>query len=133
MVCVNLPVSDLAASRAFFSGLGFSFNEAFSDATSACLVVSESASIMLLTPGKWAQFVTLPQPDARTTTGVLTAISLESRAEVGQMAELALSMGGSRYRPAEDHEFMVTHAICDPDGNVFELFWIDQAAIQSSA
>jgi len=33
---VNLPVQDLARSRDFFTKIGFSFNEGFSDPNTAC-------------------------------------------------------------------------------------------------
>ena len=37
LVFVNLPVADVAASRAFFSALGFGFDERLCDAETACL------------------------------------------------------------------------------------------------
>ncbi|MDT7610770.1 MAG: uncharacterized protein QOG96_5273, partial [Pseudonocardiales bacterium] len=42
MIFVNLPVNDLADSKAFYTGLGFSINEQFSDDQAACIVVSET-------------------------------------------------------------------------------------------
>ena len=41
MIFVNLPVKDLAASKAFFSALGFEFNAEFSDDKAACMVVDQ--------------------------------------------------------------------------------------------
>lgn len=40
-IFVNLPVTDIARSRTFYEGLGFSINEHFSDEQSASVVVSE--------------------------------------------------------------------------------------------
>ncbi len=45
---LNLPVRDVAASRDFFSRLGFSFDDRFCDDSTACLVLSETAYVMLL-------------------------------------------------------------------------------------
>ncbi|RVJ09418.1 VOC family protein, partial [Sinorhizobium medicae] len=41
MIFVNLPVKDLKTSRTFFSALGFTFNEQFSDETAACMVIDD--------------------------------------------------------------------------------------------
>ncbi len=49
MIFVNLPVSDLSASIAFYRALGFQPYPAFSDDTAACMVWSESIHVMLLT------------------------------------------------------------------------------------
>lgn len=125
---VNLPVADLAASRAYHGALGFTFNERFSDDTAACLVISDTSSVMLLTHEKFAQFSSRPRPDARATAGVLLAISLADRAEVDHVADTALDHGGVAAREAEDLGFMYTRAIADPDGHIFEYFFIDIAA-----
>lgn len=47
-IFVNLPVTDLEASRTFFGSLGFSFNPDYSDENPACLVLAENISVMLL-------------------------------------------------------------------------------------
>ncbi len=52
----NLPVTSVAASRAFFSALGFSFDDRFSDDTTACLQLSETACVMLLEHERFAAF-----------------------------------------------------------------------------
>jgi uncharacterized protein len=131
-VAINLPVADLARSRAFFAAMGFGFNEDFSDATAACLMLSDTTSAMLLTPAKFDSFAPLPRPDPRVTTGVLVAVAFESRDAVHAAAEAGLATGGSVYRPPEDLGFMLTRAVCDPDGHVFELYWMDQAASATS-
>ena len=38
-IFVNLPVKDLNKAKEFFSKLGFTFNEQFTDENSACLVI----------------------------------------------------------------------------------------------
>lgn len=128
-IAVNLPVADLPRSRAFFAAMGFAFNEAFSDETAACLMLAESTAVMLLTHPKFDSFTTLPRPDTRASTGVLVAVAFDSRADVDAAAAAALSNGGSAYRPAEDAGFMYTRAVSDLDGHVFELFWMDRAAM----
>ena len=47
-VFINLPVKDLEKSKAFFHGLGYSFNPQFSDEKAACMIVSDSIFVQLL-------------------------------------------------------------------------------------
>lgn len=55
-IFINVPVADLARSRTFFTALGFSHNPQFTDDTAACVVISETISVMLLTHDKFSQF-----------------------------------------------------------------------------
>ena len=49
MIFVNLPVTDLPRSRAFYEAVGAVNNPAFTDETAACMVFSDSINVMLLT------------------------------------------------------------------------------------
>ncbi len=131
-IFVNLPVKDLSATRAFYEALGFSFNPNFSDETAACLVISEDNYAMLLTHEKFKGFSDAPIPDAHTTTGLMIAIALDSKAAVDKMAKAALAAGGGEPRPASDMGFMYNRTISDPDGHRWEPFWMDPAAIPHS-
>ena len=51
-IFVSLPVADLPRSKAFYEALGFTNNPQFSDETAACMVWSETISVMLLTHSK---------------------------------------------------------------------------------
>ena len=126
---VNLPVKDLDASMAFYKALGFSFNPKFTDKTAACMIISEENYAMLLTHAKFTSFTQRPIPDAKTTTGVLMAISLEDKAAVDAMLTKALAAGGHEPRPTADHGFMYQRTIEDLDGHMWEPFWMDPAAI----
>jgi predicted lactoylglutathione lyase len=46
---INLPVKDLQKSMAFFTSLGFTINNQFTDENAACLVISDDIYAMLLT------------------------------------------------------------------------------------
>lgn len=48
-VYINLPVADLDRSRRFFSGLGFEFDDRFSDPTALAMPISDTCFAMLLT------------------------------------------------------------------------------------
>ena len=121
---VNLPVSDLDRSIAFYEALGFHRNPQFSDHTAACIVLGEGRCLMLLSHAKFAQFTPLPIADARAATQALIAVQLDSREAVDMVFEAAVAHGGTMLRPTEDHGFMVTRAFCDPDGHAFEPFWM---------
>ncbi|MGQ3293447.1 MAG: VOC family protein, partial [Shinella sp.] len=99
MIFVNLPVKDLPATRRFFSALGFSFNEQFSDDTAACMVVDENIFVMHLTEEKFAQFVTGKVGDPEQQTQVLTCLSATSRQEVDDFKAKALAAGGREWKP----------------------------------
>ena len=77
MIFVNLPVTDLAATRAFWSSLGFGFDEQYSDDAAACLVISDSIFAMLLTEARFADFSPLPVADARATKEVLLCLTCD--------------------------------------------------------
>ncbi|MCO6415537.1 hypothetical protein JYK14_05015 [Siccirubricoccus sp. KC 17139] len=68
-VFVNLPVADLGRSMRFYEALGFRFNPQFTDATAACMVISEHNYAMLLTHEKFRLFTQrrwpMPRPAAR--------------------------------------------------------------------
>ena len=95
MIFVNLPVANLPQSKAFYEGVGFTTNPQFSDDTSACMVLSESIMVMLLTHAKWARFTSKTIPDAKENAQVLLCISRESRDAVDAIVETAARQGGT--------------------------------------
>lgn len=129
LIFVNLPVRDLPASRRFFTALDWHFNPQFSDDTAACLVISEQIHAMLLTHEKFKTFTPKAICDARASTEVLIALSCESRTQVDELVRKAVTAGGSTFRPAQDHGFMYEHAFADRDGHIWELCWMDMAAL----
>jgi len=130
MIFVNLPVTDVARARRFYEGLGWTINEQFSDPTAACVVISDTIYLMVLSHAKFAEFATKPLADPATTTAVMVALSCDSRADVDALATAALKAGGSEPKPANDMGFMYGRTFQDPDGNVFETLWMDPAAVQ---
>jgi predicted lactoylglutathione lyase len=129
MIFVNLPVADLGGSIAFYEALGFERNPQFSDDTAACMVWSEAIHAMLLTHAKWRTFTQRPIPPAGSSE-VMLALALDSRDAVDAMCRAASSHGGQAdVNPAQDLGFMCSRAIADPDGHVWEAFWMDPAAM----
>jgi len=132
-IYVNLPVKDLARSRAFFSSLGFEFNAQFSNDQGACMIIGENIFAMLLSEPFFQGFTSKPIANARETTEVLTCLSCESREEVDALVAKALAAGGRAPNPKQDHGFMYGHGFEDLDGHVWELSYMDMGAIPAQA
>jgi predicted lactoylglutathione lyase len=130
MIFINLPVKNVEASKGFFAALGFSHNKQFSDENSASIVIDENIVVMLLTEKRFKDFTSRPIADATQTTEVLNALSCSSRQEVEDLQAKALAAGGKPWMPSQDHGFMYGTSFQDLDGHVWELIWMDPAAVQ---
>jgi hypothetical protein len=126
MIYVNIAVSDLPLSRAFYTALGFHFNDQFCDATAACLVISDTIYAMLLTKEKFGSFAPNGICDSRKENEALLCISCESRDEVDVLVKKAVAAGGNTYNNSQDHGFMYAHGFQDLDGHVWELAYMEQ-------
>ncbi|KTE05977.1 VOC family protein [Sphingopyxis sp. H115] len=131
MIFVNLPVTDLDKSKAFYEAVGAVNNPAFTDDTAACMVVEEgSIHVMLLTHEKWATFTSKAIPDAHTTAQVLICVSADSREAVDGQVDKAVKAGGKADpTPTQDFGFMYGRSFEDPDGHIWEVMWMDPTAI----
>ncbi len=127
---VNLPVKDLNRSVGFFEKLGYSFNPQFTDENATCMIIGEDIYAMLLVESFFKTFTPKPIADAKTTTEVLVALSMDSRDEVTHIVETALAAGAGRYKDPDDQGFMYTWGFEDPDGHIWEYFWMDPATIE---
>ena len=94
MIFVNLPVTNLEASMAFYKALGFENNPHFSDATAACMVWSEAINVMLLTHDKWRTFTSRPIPP-KTSSEVMLALSFT----IPMRPTPSIVVGGIRIAP----------------------------------
>jgi predicted lactoylglutathione lyase len=128
LIFVNLPVADLAAARAFYEAIGATNNPQFTDETAACMVLSETIHVMLLTHDKFSQFTPKRIADAHQTSEVLIAISADSREAVDEIIEAALVHGGREPREKQDYGFMYSRSFEDPDGHIWEPMLMDLAA-----
>jgi Predicted lactoylglutathione lyase len=124
MIFVNLPVADLEASKAFYAALGFANNPQYTDDTAACMVLSDTIFVMLLTKEKFSSFSPNPVSDAHKVTEVLNAISCDTREEVDALVRTAVAEGGRTYSTPKDYGFMYQHGFQDPDGHVWELVYM---------
>ena len=133
MIFVNLPVTNLASSMKFYEALGLINNPQFTDDTAACMVLSETISVMLLTHAKWRTFTSRPIPPS-SSSEVMLCVSCDSREAVDAMNKAADANGGtSDINPMQDLGFMYNRNLADPDGHVWEAMWMNPAAFAAGA
>jgi predicted lactoylglutathione lyase len=128
---VNLPVTDLDRSKAFYTAVGFTINPLFTDHNAACVVVEDGHSyFMILMRDFFQTFTDLPIGDPAVNPSVAIAIFLDSRAAVDVAVADGLAAGGSEAQPASDYGFMYQRQLTDPDGNVLEFGYMDPVAAE---
>ena len=120
-IFVNLPIADMAKSRAFFTALGYSFNPDFSNDQGAAVVLGENLYAMLLVRDFFGTFTGKPIADANKSTEVIVCLNCDSRAEVDALVAKAIAAGGTAPRAPQDHGFTYGHGFEDLDGHIWEL------------
>jgi predicted lactoylglutathione lyase len=132
MIFVNLPVRDLEASIVFYKAIGAVQNPKFSDQTAAMMSFSDAVNVMLLTHRKFAEFTPKPIVDAKRQCEVLLALSRDSRDAVDVITEKARKAGATLDpTPKQDYGFMYGRSFEDPDGHIWEVMWMDPAAVEA--
>ena len=126
---VNLPVKDLKRSVEFFTQLGFTFNPQFTNENATCLIISEHISAMLLVEEFFKTFTKKEIADTRKTTEVILALAVENRAQVDDLIGKAVKAGASTPAEPKDYGFMYQHSFQDLDGRLWEVFYMDEAAM----
>jgi len=132
MIFPNLPVEHLDRSVGFFTKLGFTFDERFTDETATSMIVNDNASVMLLVRERFADFTKKRIVDPKTQIGAIMALSADSREDVDDFADKALAAGGSPANEPMDLDFMYARSFHDPDGHQWEIFWMDPKALEQT-
>jgi predicted lactoylglutathione lyase len=126
-IFVNLPVKDLNRSKAFFEGLGYTFNPQFSNDMGACMVVSDTIYFMLLTEPFFKTFTNKEIADASQFTEAINCLSVESKDKVNELVDKALATGGSTAKEPVDYGWMYSRSFHDPDNHQWEIVYMDPA------
>lgn len=129
-IFVNLAVKDLDRSVEFFTKLGFTFDPRFTDESATCMIVSDEAYVMLVVESRFKDFTKKELADPATQTEAILAVSAESREEVDEFADTALEAGAAPANDPMDMGFMYGRSFNDPDGHLWEVFWMDPSAIE---
>ncbi len=120
-IYVNLPVKDVQKTREFWTKLGFSINEQFSDEKAICVVMKENHIYTMFLKEEFFQTFT-NRPFAKgDTTQVLLAIGVSSRDEVDGMVKTAIENGGSKYSEPVDYGWMYQSSFADINGHQWEV------------
>lgn len=126
-VYINLPVKDLVKATAFYEALGFIKQADFSNDDATGLKWSDEIFVMLLTHDFYRKFLKGKDiVDATKTSGVLLAISLDSKEDVQKFADTAKQNGGDYYHVdmGVPEDMMFGYEVQDPDGNSWEPIWM---------
>lgn len=126
---VNLPITNLGRTVEFFGGLGFTFNEQFTDESSTCMIINDNIFVMLLERDKFEGFIDKPIAD-RSTTEAIMALGCDSADEVRALSEKAFELGGRRVNDPQDMGFMFSWGFEDLDGHLWEVFWMNPEYVQ---
>ena len=129
-IFINLPVTDLARSMAFYEAVGFTNNPMFTNEQAAAMVWSDEIVVMLLTHDFWKTFTSKAIPDAANTAQVLLCLSQDSKEAVEEIVGKAVTAGGKADpTPTQDMGFMYGRSFEDPDGHIWENAYLDMSAV----
>ncbi|UYO02478.1 VOC family protein [Paenibacillus sp. PSB04] len=127
----NLPVKNVAQSKAFFTGLGFDLNPQFPDnENSAAIIIGDNLQVMLINQ---AFFTTLTEREIVDTSKyaqMTIALAFESREKVDEIVNTALSLGGKLHAEPEDHGIMYHWGFVDLDGHLWAINYMNMGAAQ---
>ncbi len=127
-VFINVPVSDVTKATVFYEALGFTKNPDFSDENASSMMWSEDIVFMLLSRDFYKRFIPnkdVAEPSKQS--GVLLALSLDSKEAVQAFADAAKANGGNYYKVdmGASEDMMFGYEVEDPDGNHLEPVWMN--------
>lgn len=126
---INLPVKDLSATIDFFTQLGFSFDQRFTDDHATCMILNEHTFAMLLVEPFFQGFTKKEIADTTKVAEVIVALSAKDRAEVDEIVNKALAAGATSTGEPVDHGFMYVRSFQDPNGHLWEFIYMDETAV----
>ncbi|WP_083628612.1 VOC family protein [Geodermatophilus nigrescens] len=129
MLFVKLPVRDLPAARAFYQALGFRVEENSSDDGEAAVVLGDEQVLSLQTRERFAALLPGEPGDPSSAPTAVHALTAGGRAEVDDLVSRAIAAGGRPGAPAREEEASYSRSFADPDGNVWEVVWIDHVHV----
>jgi uncharacterized protein len=125
MIFLSLPVQSLHRARAFYEALGFRINEHSSDQHTASVVVDDNIVVTLHTRDRFAEVAGAePGDPARPT--ALPSLTVDDRDGVDDLVARAVAAGGVHWAPPVEEAARYTGSFTDPDGNVWQVLWLDQ-------
>ncbi len=129
MVFINLPVKDVEVATSFYTGLGFTVNEMFSDSQTTSIVISDTIVVMLLVQDRFKDFINGEIGDPQNGTSAIYCLSADSPQEVDELVSKALAGGGKPWKELMQDGPMYGHSFADPDGHVWEVLHMDMSQL----
>jgi predicted lactoylglutathione lyase len=132
-IFVNLAVENIDRAVEFFTQLGFTFDSRFTDEHGSGMIINDEAFVMLLEKDFFKGFIKKELSDSMNETETILALSAESREQVDELVHKALADGGSPANDPMELDFMYGWSFQDPDGHLWEVFYMDPSAMQEEA
>jgi predicted lactoylglutathione lyase len=126
MLFVKLAARDLPSSRTFYQALGFRIEEHSSDEGTASVVLDDNIVLELHSHDRFAALVPGDVGDPSRGATAVHCLTVDSRTEVDDLVARALDAGGRPGLPAREEDARYTGGFSDPDGNAWEVVWMDQ-------
>jgi len=127
-IWLNLPVKDIARSKAFFTALGFTFDPRHGDSNEAAgmIIGEKKMMVMLFNEANFRNFTGHDISDTTKGSEVLISFDAESREEVDELARKAEQAGGQVYgKPGESQGWLYGCGFADPDGHRWNALFMD--------
>jgi uncharacterized protein len=126
-IWINLPVKDVGKSEEFFSRIGFSPNEQYTNSEMACFTVGEKkTTVLFFAEDTFKGFTKSEVSDTKAGAEVLISYDAESREEVDETARKVFEAGGRIFsEPAEIQGWMYGFAFADLDGHRWNMVYMD--------
>lgn len=121
---LNLPVADLARSRAFFESIGFEVSSNAEVDDLVALRIGETQA-MLVTHERFARNAGAPVSDPEAGAEVLVSFDAASRQEVDDLAERVEAAGGTLFGRPGGEGGMYGMGFRDPDGHRWNALYMD--------
>ncbi len=120
---LNLETKDVTLSRSFFTHIGFSINEQYSDESGICVVINDTTYLMVMNRDKFRGFTLSETPNSFNQTEVIISFQLESQLAVDTLLTKVKEAKGGEFGQATDNDFMYYRSFRDLDGHRFEVFY----------
>ncbi len=119
---LNLPVANVAQSKAFFTKIGFALNPQFSDNdTSAAIMLGDHLQAMLIDRTFFNTLTDKDTVDTSKYAQMTIALAFESREQVDDIVNAAVSSGGKLHAEPEEQGSMYHWGFVDLDGHLWAI------------
>lgn len=127
-IFINLPVKDVKKSTTFLTEVGFELNPQFSDENTSSIVINDNIFALIMNEERFKEFSKKEIVDTTTASEAIFCLSAESREQVNELVNKAISAGGITYSDPQDHGFMYGWGFQDLDGHIWEVVYMDESA-----